>query len=372
MTSKLLYQNTNISQQHAEARQPVLESIYNSSSTELEPIQHGYGLRSRQQQQERGQEGVELRFSFSQAADGENIFPKGPLCRNVFREAQEGRNCEEVSEVVNRSFSNLSFEQGSPTVPNSPRSRSMTPTDLSRPLVPYATKAKATGAWARQTSAGSRLRSSTPQVQTKPLAAYRMPTIPELSKPKREGYGFSYSESAFYDSKEYPDTECGSVSPTKQGFITEDNANVPSQDTSFDDLVVVREVGSFHLARPQRRLPCTTATREDTIGLKTAAKNLLKFEESQDVYVSLVGRLERMVCTSLASNGGETSAAMMVCAAKLRNFLVKVAKERVETGDVQALVEHEIEWAKWLVEASHTGVMHLKGVGCQCTPDWEE
>lgn len=204
-----------------------------------------------------------------------------------------------------------------------------------------------------------------------------MPVIPELSKPKRQGYGFSFSESAFYDSDEYPDTECDWESPADHGDNSAPSRpHKPVEDMSFNDLVVIRDVGSFHLARPQKRLSCTTATREDTIRLKVAAKNLLNYTESQDIYSGLVIRLERMVRTSLVRKLGDeataTLATMIYCAVKLKNFLAEVRMDRIGTGEATALVEHEIEWAKWLVEASHTGVMHLKGVGCTCRPDWEE
>jgi hypothetical protein len=330
-----------------------LESIYRSPSQEPEPVPR-YGLRSRQQQQpqeRQRQEGIELRFSFSHPADEGDPAPKVGLRRNVFREAQEARASIEDPEVVNRSFSNLSVDQDAVTKASLYRARSVTPTNNPRPRVPYESKAKATAAWAHQTSQQRRSRSP----QSEPVATIRMPTIPELSKPKRGGYGFSYSDSNFYDSDEYPDTE----------------ATV--KNSSFgEDLVVVREVGSFHYARPQRRLPCTTATCEDTLRLKVAAKNLLKYKESQDVYGALVGRVERMVQNTLKDNGGDTSAAMLLCASKLLNFLQRMAVQRLEHGEPATLVTHEIHWAKWLVEASHTGVMHLKGVGCECQPDWEE
>jgi hypothetical protein len=193
---------------------------------------------------------------------------------------------------------------------------------------------------------------------------------------KREGYGFSYSEPLWYDSDEYPDTECdwdpddenNTVKPT-QGIAIID------QDSSFDDIVVMRDIGSFHIAKPQRALPCTQATREDTVRLKQRAKILFKWDESGDVYAGLVGRLERMVYNDLQKtiNGSETSMPSVVqCASRLRDFLQRVAEERIETGESRRAVEHEVEWASWLVEASRTGVMHLKTKGCSCRPDWEE
>ncbi|KZM27413.1 hypothetical protein ST47_g1458 [Ascochyta rabiei] len=193
---------------------------------------------------------------------------------------------------------------------------------------------------------------------------------------KREGYGFSYSEPLWYDSDEYPDTECDwdphderQAAPFQQGIALID------QDSSFDDLVVMRDIGSFHIAKPQRTLPCTKATSEDTMRLKQKAKTLLTWDESGDVYAGLVGRLERMVHNDLEKkvSGRETSIPSVVqCASKLKGFLQKTKEERIDTGESRRAVEHEIEWAAWLVEASWTGVMHLKTKGCNCRPDWEE
>jgi hypothetical protein len=34
-------------------------------------------------------------------------------------------------------------------------------------------------------------------------------------------------------------------------------------------------------------------------------------------------------------------------------------------------VEHEVEWAEWLVRAVGWGVLHVRGRGCRCRPDWD-
>lgn len=193
---------------------------------------------------------------------------------------------------------------------------------------------------------------------------------------KREGYGFSYTEPLWYDSDEYPDTECD-WNPDDEEQVTSFQHGIAliDQDGSFDDLVVMRDIGSFHIAKPQRVLSCTKATREDTVRLKQRAKMLFKWDESGDVYAGLVGRLERMVYNDFEKKitGGETSIPSVVqCASSLMGFLERIKEERVETGESRRAVEHEIEWATWLVEASRTGVMHLKTKGCSCRPDWEE
>ncbi|KAF3042165.1 hypothetical protein E8E12_008007 [Didymella heteroderae] len=194
-----------------------------------------------------------------------------------------------------------------------------------------------------------------------------------INTKKREGYGFSYSEPLWYDSDEYPDTECDWDPNAKEQ--TEPFEVLFDQDSSFDDIVVMRDVGSFHIAKPQRTLQCTKATREDTVRLKQRAKMLFRWDESGDVYSSLVGRLERMVYNDLEkkiSDQERLVPSIVQCASRLRDFLQRNKEERVDTGESRRAVEHEIEWATWLVEASRTGVMHLKTRGCTCRPDWEE
>ncbi len=193
---------------------------------------------------------------------------------------------------------------------------------------------------------------------------------------KREGYGFSYSEPLWYDSDEYPDTECDwNPDDEERPLSNNQRLTIFDQDSSFDDIVVMRDVGSFHVAKPQRILPCTKATQEDTMRLKQRAKTLFKWDESGDVYAGLLGRVERMVYNELEERitNCETSIPNVnQCAIKLKDFLQRIAEERIETGESRRAVEHEIEWATWLVEASRTGVMHLKTRGCSCLPDWEE
>jgi hypothetical protein len=124
-----------------------------------------------------------------------------------------------------------------------------------------------------------------------------------------------------------------------------------------------------------RRLACTTATREDTIRLKQATKSLLKYNESGEIYADLIGRLERMVRAALqgpASDFPTTAPTTNSCAIKLRDHLLITAYGRIVTGEDQIIVEHEAQWANWMVEASRTGVMHLKGPGCRCRSDWDE
>jgi hypothetical protein len=252
---------------------------------------------------------------------------------------------------------------------------------------------------------------------------------PVLTKPgqkkKKEGYGFSYSETFMYDSDDYPDTECEwdpDAEEQEQGQETEPNTpttptsfgntsylnwdsgeevsrideaqhhvqySQPTQQPtprqsfsssttnapSFDDLVVLRDVDSFHLARPQRHLSCTHASREDTIQLKTRAQALLsKYTESASIQLSLLTRLERMLYLEQRKpDATEDSVmrALLPCAERLESWLVGSREERVATGEWKGVVEHEIEWVGWMVEAGRRGVLHVRRRGCRCRPEWE-
>jgi hypothetical protein len=306
----------------------VLQSIYEPQSSDATPD-------GRSSQKPQLQRSVELRFSFTSPNDDHT-----QTCSQD-ESVQEwlSTSCR-PERVLDRSFSKLSFER-------------------------------------RQEASENPL----PATFT---TAVRLPGIPEMTMPKkqREGYGFSFSDSMFYDSDEYPDTECDWDSGTEKDLGPRDEpapmtaCSLPpviAQDGSCNDVFVLRDVGSFHMARPQKRLPCTSATQGDTIRVKHAAKQLFKYKESTDIYAKLVDRLERMVYTSLHGSGDNGyTATTSHCALKLQDYLVRTKDWRIDTGELHVFVEHEIEWAQWLVEASRTGVMHLKGAGCKCTPDWEE
>jgi hypothetical protein len=348
-----------------------LQSIYAPLPAPRQSIKLGY--------QNQQPDDAEIRFSFSSSAgfDHQHVkYTSLPPARAQIPQAD-----------INRSFEGLSFDNASKAtaalVQTKCKRTSRTPT------LPH--KPQRTGygfSYADSRFYSDVQHSPTPQPNSP--AVGRMPgmaSIPELTKPKKAGYGFSYSDDMFYDSEEYPDTECewdAEPAPVKQPEHKQKRARVASsnkaptvirQDTSFADTVVVRDVGSFHVARPQKRLSCTTATREDTIRVKHAANLLLKYEESVEVCERLMARLERMVYAALKKpdrRGHNFAATATHCALKLRDFLVNNKQERMDTGELQHAVDHEIEWAKWLVEASCTGVMHLKVPGCNCRPDWEE
>jgi hypothetical protein len=250
------------------------------------------------------------------------------------------------------------------------------------------------------TTANTQSRGHDLQAQSDASQRPAAPFIPQLSKPKkkREGYGFSYSETFWCDSDEYPDTDGDTVCDTETEWDFGTRLDQPdgelstsfrrqmiqpsppdstsgSQTPSFDDVVVLRDVGSFHIAMPQRTLACTTATREDALRLKSQAYVLInRYQESSDVQAQLLSRLERMVYTEQQqiSDVYAQMPSLTDCALKLRDFLLSTKDGRIQTGEHHRFVEHEIEWAKWFLEASRTGVMHLRTSRCKCRPDWEE
>ncbi|KAG9195828.1 hypothetical protein G6011_00949 [Alternaria panax] len=236
------------------------------------------------------------------------------------------------------------------------------------------------------------------------------PVLTKPGKKKKEGYGFSYSETFMYDSDDYPDTECEwdpdaegqeqeqetdmgtepntPTTPTsaswpssnpylkwdggygsqgssqaqdvqqqheqptqqptpRQSFSSSSPATSTFSGPSFDDLVVLRDVGSFHLTRPQRHLSCTHATREDTIYLKSCAQALLcRYKESASIQLGLLTRLERMLYAQQTLPGAtEDSVArcLIPCAQRLERWLKVSKEERVATGEWKGVVEHEIE-----------------------------
>ncbi|OAL50955.1 hypothetical protein IQ07DRAFT_679291 [Pyrenochaeta sp. DS3sAY3a] len=229
--------------------------------------------------------------------------------------------------------------------------------------------------------------------------------IPELRKPgrKREGYGFSYTDTFFLDSDEYPDTENDDTenddqatepsstpttsfihaathhTPTNNATnprpLSQTSTLVPSDtERSFTDLLVLHDIPLSPLA--PSRLPCTPATLTQTLLLKSQARLLLsKYRESSDMQSTLLARLERMVLAEQAAhNGDEVMGALAVrgCAVRMRDFLRRVGEERVRMGELESVVEHEEEWVGWMVRAARAGVLHVRVEGCKCRPDWGE
>jgi hypothetical protein len=84
--------------------------------------------------------------------------------------------------------------------------------------------------------------------------------------------------------------------------------------------------------------------------------------------------MERMLYLEQQKPGAtedNVAASLPLCVRRLRDWLVRSKEERVQTGEWRGVVEHEIEWVEWLVEASARGVVHVRRRGCACRPDWE-
>jgi hypothetical protein len=154
---------------------------------------------------------------------------------------------------------------------------------------------------------------------------------------------------------------------------------VVNDDPSFRDNLVFRGTSDFSFHKPATILRCTAATFTDTMQMQCAASSLLKHTESADVFGSISNRIERMVTRKFeavtTSRGtlkrGEEVPSTHECTIKLRDWLKKELENRVEVGEQRSVLEHELEWAEWFVEAAKKGVLHLKVAGCKCRPEWE-
>jgi hypothetical protein len=337
----------------------------------------------------RSEEKTELRFSFTQPTDDERLKPEAGV--QTHRDQKSASKRGQSDRPLLSSFSDLSFE-GSKTgaVQKSKAKTTEQPIIGGIPNRELPRKSREGYGFSFSDSLfcdtfeGSK-KGAVPKSQAKTNEQPIIGGIPnrELPKKRREGYGFSFSDSLFRDTEGYADNEYDWGSETEKAptpppeqvsFLGSVGPANIALNSSFDDFVVVRDVGSFHLAKPQRRLTCTHATQEDTIRIKHAAKALLKYDESSNIHAGILSRLERMVHRSVqkSASGHTQAASALQCALKLQDFLIRTKGGRVDTGEVVRVVEHEIEWATWLVEASRTGVMHIKGQGCKCRPEWEE
>ncbi|KAF2726835.1 hypothetical protein EJ04DRAFT_557751 [Polyplosphaeria fusca] len=121
-------------------------------------------------------------------------------------------------------------------------------------------------------------------------------------------------------------------------------------------------------------LPCTSATTSQTNHYRQRALTLMRYKESGSIYTALMDRLENMIVAEEQSAMHEHRHAMNACqlAKRLREFLKGIKVGRIMTGEEQELVEHEMEWAEWLVGITRAGVLHVRDVvqGCKCETSW--
>jgi hypothetical protein len=258
---------------------------------------------------------------------------------------------------------------------------------------------------------------------TKIATGTQLATIPEDSavqsedtpdsttKQKGEGYGFDYSDFSSSD-------EEGDANPSlRRKFHLDPPQSTPllpprkiiTPNTSFDDMMVMRDIQvrprqtffsvvaapdvgrAFNYLNPTN-VGCTHARIDDTIRIKKSCQGLLKFAESERIFHALSNRLERMIRNAVdayekaAAKAHERSVkkrktnnddanlempSVHACAIMLHDCLVKYKDDRIETGECKDFIQHELQWAKWFVEASRVGVFHLKVRGCRCRPEWE-
>jgi hypothetical protein len=181
----------------------------------------------------------------------------------------------------------------------------------------------------------------------------------------------------YYDAKEgqsgiegrADDTESGSDSDTQEGdlVIREQSFQIPlngSQSTT-------QHVNKNRMHNTGKT--CTKATSADSRRLKAAAKALLRYDESEDMCGALMMRLQRMIARDeeLAVAEHREELGVPRLAKRMRNWLVQTQGARIENGELESFVKHEVEWAVWMLEAAKTGVMHVKVKGCRCKSEWD-
>jgi hypothetical protein len=160
-------------------------------------------------------------------------------------------------------------------------------------------------------------------------------------------------------------------------------SNIIEPNSSFDDVLVCRQNGDTSFTSPSTK-PCSAAA--NMIDITTAeyhAEKLLKERPDSDtICETMCSRLERMVNAKIASAKKEAKAKKqkvvvpkpVEAAVQLHAYLLEQKEKRLEMGELNEIVELEIQWADWLVEVTQTGVMHLKVHGCTCRPElmtWE-
>lgn len=178
-----------------------------------------------------------------------------------------------------------------------------------------------------------------------------------------------------------PDTD-----PCSEGGVDESFASFASEEesTMVGDLVmrdakpesggVITNFVSALFAPRQTSRPCTQATEADSQRLKHAALQLSKkYDESQQVYSYLMHRLERMIQRDYHECERERrhQIPLRLLARNLRDWLRETANGRIQHGEGERYVQHEIEWAEWIHEAAWTGVLHIKSPECECRSHWK-
>ncbi|KAF1974457.1 hypothetical protein BU23DRAFT_553157 [Bimuria novae-zelandiae CBS 107.79] len=155
-------------------------------------------------------------------------------------------------------------------------------------------------------------------------------------------------------------------------------SEVVNQQTSFEDVLVLRRQGDTSFTSPST-MPCSRGANMNDIAMSEKRANHLldAHSRSEEIGMSIASRLERMMQSKISKAIKEAKGKRQKVvppsptdtAIGLRKYLLEQKEARLETGDDAATVEHELQWADWLVEATSCGVMHLKVPGCTCRPE---
>ncbi|KAF2012592.1 hypothetical protein BU24DRAFT_464968 [Aaosphaeria arxii CBS 175.79] len=178
-------------------------------------------------------------------------------------------------------------------------------------------------------------------------------------------------------------SELSFIDPVQRSDFEDQRSNFEDSQSDeeelFDGDIVLRDAprpGPFHgVWKPPLRtpeLPCTHATQGDTQHAQRVAVILQQEPGSEDIYNSLMQRVERMIRTEneLVTHGESARRTCGDLTTKLYNFLKQIADQRVVTGEERTMIELEQKWAYWIDTCAQKGVLHLKTPGCICKRNW--
>jgi hypothetical protein len=176
------------------------------------------------------------------------------------------------------------------------------------------------------------------------------------------------------DEDDDDDAETERANDSEEDDYDSDNDEPQEGDLVMRDDIPTMRVPKYpgHTSSRRDYLPCTRATQADTQRLKRAAMDLILYEESEDIYASLMNRLQRMVAREdeEAEEQQRPEVSVARLARRLKVWLKQIGDGRVFTGESARFVRHELEWAEWICEAARTGVMHVKTRRCACRAEW--
>ena len=150
--------------------------------------------------------------------------------------------------------------------------------------------------------------------------------------------------------------------------------------TSFEDILVFRREHDTSFTSPSTK-PCSAGANMLDIAQTayTAHALLSAHPDSPGIYSAAMNRLERAVEAKILAAAKQAKAekrdlvmpSVAELAVEIRDEVVAGSKGKGR-GDEDGERESgklEMKWAQWLVEATKSGVMHLKVEGCMCSPE---